>query len=94
MARCEIQWIDSKGNPTPDTDEAVCLAVSTMDYIASGAPREVRKFPCCAKHAEELGTLVGRGKMVATDKRTGDVHFVSQWTREELPMNVAVSNVS
>ena len=74
---CEIQWVDAKGVPTPDTNEAVCLAVSMVTY--PGEAPEVRAFPCCRKHAWQLDELVARGPM-----RLGSAGGTSQWTRESL----------
>ena len=42
--KCQIQWIDCKGTPTPDNNEAVGFAV-----LAD------RKFPVCADHAKGIG---------------------------------------
>lgn len=81
--KCQIQWVDANGNPTPDNNDAVCIAVSTMHHKGDLQPN-VRKFGCCAKHAEELAELVAKGPSMAVDSSTGRELYTSQWTREEI----------
>ncbi len=52
MHTCQIQWIDDAGKPTPDTNPAVAVAVSTIDY-RDGRALNVRKFHICADHLAE-----------------------------------------
>lgn len=42
--KCRIQWIDCSGEPTPDENEAVGIAVT-----ADG-----RQYPICAEHLATL----------------------------------------
>lgn len=42
---CAIEWIDCRGNPTPDENEAVGHAV----LVATG-----QRFPICAEHAKSM----------------------------------------
>ena len=58
METCEIQWIDSRGNPTPDTRPAVvviqCIAHNNTingRVIHFDASRE---FRCCAEHLRQM----------------------------------------
>ena len=52
-ARCEIQWVDAYGKPTPDTNEAVgtvqCLGYPCRSNPAY-VPEPSREFPICADH--------------------------------------------
>lgn len=84
--KCKIQWVDMKtGKPTPDENEAVCLAVSTFKYPNEREPTRVSKFPCCAAHKRELDELTGRGEMIARDPSDYyHVLYTSQWTEEAL----------
>lgn len=43
--KCLVQWIDCRGNPTPDTNDAVGYAVLKRDN---------RRFPICAEHAKAI----------------------------------------
>lgn len=81
--KCEIRWIDSSGRSTEDSEEAVCLAVSTIISGPVGLEdANVRRFPCCAKHAVHLDQLVAKGIDRVTD---GDrLCYTSQWSREPL----------
>jgi hypothetical protein len=74
--KCQIQWIDKAGKPTPDDNEAVCFAVFTA---IDATTRSDRKFPCCAKHAQELEELEANGWNFSTITSTKTC-----WTREEL----------
>ena len=51
--RCQIQWVDADGNPTPDTNEAVGT-VQCLGYPCranpSYKPEPSREFPICAEH--------------------------------------------
>ena len=44
---CQIQWIDQKGNPTPDNNYSVGMATCYNDL-----PR--RSFHICKKHAKRM----------------------------------------
>lgn len=81
MPKCQIQWVDDNGRPTPDQNEAVCVAVHEVrkHRLASGAAQEaaVRRFACCAAHAVELQQLVALGWQ--------EPSHTQRWLREELP---------
>ena len=81
MPKCEIQWIDRNGKPTPDTNEAITTAVSTVSYRDGSVA--TKRFPCCAHHATQLDDLVRRGPMPYPTDRELTAHYVSQWTRED-----------
>ena len=55
---CEIQWIDSRGRPTPDTNPAigeVWLPERVEQFGGRGIRmEESRRFGICAVHAEQL----------------------------------------
>lgn len=56
--KCEIQWIDWQGKPTPDANEAIGYAwveahTLTIDGRLIHTP-ESKHFPICAKHAKRL----------------------------------------
>lgn len=57
IARCEIQWVDATGNPTPDTNEAVGT-VQCLGYPCpsnpSYRPEPSREFPICADHLRQM----------------------------------------
>jgi hypothetical protein len=58
MCKCEIQWIDDKGKPTPDDNDAIglCRTIERDELIAG----RVVHFPAsqwfyiCATHYERL----------------------------------------
>jgi hypothetical protein len=55
---CEIEWVDSNGQPTPDMNPAVCR-VRCKARVEQHHGRaiefsESKWFACCAKHAERL----------------------------------------
>ena len=78
MQKCELRWVDDSGKPTPDDNPAVTTAVHTLIYPSGETI--VRRFGCCAKHAEHLDAMVRLGLMVSDyDGRT---LYTSQWTRE------------
>lgn len=52
MCVCKIQWIDSRGIPTPDTNPAVGYAVVTFPDGSKGHP-----IPICAEHASRAHTM-------------------------------------
>lgn len=82
--KCLIQWIDVNGEPTPDTNEATCLAV--IIHTDSGGRSTVRKFPCCAVHEVQLNDFVAAGLMtygVHSGTLAGGTY---QWKREPLPI--------
>jgi hypothetical protein len=55
---CKIQWIDSSGKPTPDTNPAVghCWMVARKVPIGGRvvALDEGERFPICAEHLRQL----------------------------------------
>jgi len=59
--KCEIQWIDDAGKPTPDTNEAVarivCDAHTVIDrrtlYPTAKIPAS-RHYACCAGHLKQM----------------------------------------
>ena len=44
MITCQIRWIDTKGNETPDDNPATCIV--TCKSIAGGS----KSFFCCEEH--------------------------------------------
>lgn len=48
--KCQIQWIDCDGKPTPDVNEAIGLAAITIRG-------ETRRFPICAAHLASMGQV-------------------------------------
>ena len=73
--KCKIQWIDSGGKPTVDTNDAIAYAVSTIRYKDGEIVR--RSYPCCTVHMERLVGLMKRGVMV-------EEFYTSEWTIEGL----------
>lgn len=58
MVTCAIQWIDSNGKPTPDTNEAIGSALCTTHY-ADGTITKSEAFPICRDHLARMqGTWV------------------------------------
>jgi hypothetical protein len=58
MCKCEIQWINTLGKPTPDDNEAIGSARTIeRDEIVAGRlvhfPAS-QWFPICAEHARHL----------------------------------------
>lgn len=51
--KCEISWIDSLGNPTPDNNDAIAMAVcyDPMSFGEKGS----EPIPICEKHAKIKG---------------------------------------
>jgi hypothetical protein len=49
---CQIQWIDSHGNPTPDNHPAIGVASLEMASGPSGCAKN--GFPICAHHLEQI----------------------------------------
>jgi hypothetical protein len=49
--KCRIQWIDERGNPTPDDNEAIGYAVNTQQV---GKATSVRRYPICAEHKARM----------------------------------------
>jgi hypothetical protein len=45
MATCQIKWIDARGNPTPDTNEAVqrVRTIDRVQQIAAAARTSLRR---------------------------------------------------
>lgn len=82
--KCQVQWVDKvTGLPTPDTDEAVCIAVIQFWY--SDNSTSITRYPCCAHHERQLDEMVGYGKMTAYDPSDKTkVLYHSQWTKEAL----------
>jgi len=62
---CLIQWIDAKGEPTPDTnDAAVWIQLHEDPSPHTGYQREIgAPIPCCLKHLVRMPTD-GRWKIV------------------------------
>lgn len=82
--KCQVQWVDKvTGLPTPDTNEATCLAVIRFDFDGREAP-SVSKYPCCAEHEKQLDQFVKVGRQTAVDDETGRALYHSQWTKEAL----------
>ncbi len=52
IMRCQIQWIDEQGKPTPDNNEAVCYV--TFRDITNDNVTEHRSFLCCAEHLKRM----------------------------------------
>lgn len=80
-AKCEIGWVDHNGAPTYDSNDAVCVAVSTIESGPQGAESaNVRRYGCCEAHAKQLDQLVAKGADRVFD---GDRYlYTSRWTRE------------
>lgn len=53
MCKCGCSWIDSKGNPTPDTNDAIAMAVC-FDPRSFGE-KGSDPFPICEEHAKQKG---------------------------------------
>ena len=58
MPKCEIQWVDDQGNPTPDDNEAI-QRIRTVDRFQQIGSRSVhfpasRWFFVCAEHSKRL----------------------------------------
>ena len=57
---CELQWINSQGDFTPDTNEATCFATSIQshwNFVAGEQEETIRSFACCAEHEKVLNGL-------------------------------------
>jgi hypothetical protein len=53
--KCKIQWIDEKGAPTPDDNEAIGVAVCwAVDHGERTLLGDGKSIPICAKHAARL----------------------------------------
>lgn len=59
--KCQIQWIDSNGKPTPDTNDAVMIAhfhVPVHEYgtgkILSYKDDIQGSYPICAEHYAQV----------------------------------------
>ena len=61
--KCQIQWIDKQGNPTPDDNEAIGYAICrhTDPCIGGGypvyAPHDSAPYPICHEHKRQLDSL-------------------------------------
>lgn len=58
MHTCQIQWIDSQGNPTPDNNPAI-MRVRTKTRVEQHHGRAItfeqsQWFCICADHAKQL----------------------------------------
>ncbi len=58
MATCQIKWIDSAGNPTPDSNPAI-YRVRTKSRVEQHHGRalqfgESQWFNCCAEHFKRM----------------------------------------
>lgn len=67
--KCEIQWVNDKGEPTPDSNEAVCqvrLGKRVLQVVHGGVELpETQWWYCCADHA----TRLNRSGMEAWQRR-------------------------
>lgn len=59
MPKCQIQWVNEQGVPTPDTNEAVGVVwtVAHTFHFPHGAHRfegDATRRPICAEHAKHL----------------------------------------
>ena len=58
MPKCQIQWIDKQGNPTPDNNEAIqrVRTVARVQQIGGrGVSFEASQWFCiCAEHSKQL----------------------------------------
>ena len=58
--KCEIQWIDDSGQPTPDDNPAIGFArLRASEYVGANAAHgrvaiERRSYPICAEHAARM----------------------------------------
>jgi hypothetical protein len=72
--KCQIGWIDDRGNPTYDSNEAVYMAHShepkwlvetghPENRIIGYKPEITQSFPCCQEHYNRVQKdwLYGRG---------------------------------
>ncbi len=75
--RCEIQWVDDDGKPTPDENEAIGHAWRVAyvgQYSGRGVKHEESKhYPVCAAH---------RARMIADEK--DDPEGAKHWRFEPL----------
>lgn len=59
--KCKIQWIDDRGQPTPDSNEAIGAARTiARDEMIGGRLVHFDAsdwFPICADHAKRLNDL-------------------------------------
>lgn len=57
VLKCACQWIDSKGEPTPDHNDAIAMAVCYDPSDFGGGPIHGEKgsepFPICEEHASQ-----------------------------------------
>lgn len=78
---CKIQWVDNQGNPTPDDNPAVALAVCQcsdcgLAHGIEGSPVIVpdsRPYPICAQHLAYLNRNLPNWKVLpltASEDRT------------------------
>ncbi len=58
MAKCEIRWIDRRGNPTSDSNDAIQLARTIKrdeEFHGTMLHHEASDwFPICAEHSKRL----------------------------------------
>lgn len=84
--QCQIKWVmPPTWDPTPDTNEATCMAVKHTDNRMSslkGQQQEVKKFHCCAEHEKKLDSLVRSGPDDYYYK--GKLVSSSVWTKEPI----------
>jgi hypothetical protein len=71
---CAIQWIDCRGEPTPDENPAIGLAVLRSDN---------RKFPICAEHAQLMNAARSHHDAACTHVSRHPVGAF--WSFEPLP---------
>lgn len=74
---CKIQWVDSSGNPTTDSNPAIGIAVYHRTE-SIGSQKIEQRFPICAEHANRMP----HGSDVGWYPGTGET--VSWWTLEKL----------
>ncbi len=75
MCKCKIQWITSKGEPTPDDNEAIALAVcyDPRSFGEKGSD----PTPICAEHAKQKGKFWKLLPLPGQDLK--DAHPDVQW---------------
>jgi hypothetical protein len=70
MLKCEIQWIDSNGDITPDNSPAVAMIKTTFAELVKLSASEGRVYvptpmepsPCCAWHLNRLEEMQKAGR--------------------------------
>lgn len=75
--KCRVQWIDSDGNPTPDDNEAIGMAVCSYQH-PDKTKNDSKSLPICAHHRKIMDSFRNQGVSGFVD-RDGNLH-VSRWT--------------